>query len=169
MKQAADWSTIQLGKPRHKAKAKAKAKAKRDRSGLMDKPKYTKLKTKPKSSQSTAVKLRIGDWWYHGLTGKGCGHAEMHALHIYIQEQGGVARAIKNFEKATVRTVECLAKPVCSRCSQVLKALEFTLHGTTQWSAKSMGSTQWGASMNVKAFLKAFELNVDAISTASTN
>ncbi len=146
-------------KPKRKGQSWQAEKRKREL-----KPKRETTKKKKKTSESTAVRLKIGDDWYAGRTGRGHGHAEMDALHNFIEDQGGVEDAIVAFNATSSRKVECLAKPVCKRCRTILEGLEFTLSGTTKWGTKSMGSTQWGASMNVKAFLAHFGFNVDSIS-----
>jgi len=116
-----------------------------------------------KSSESTSVRLKIKDTWYEGATGKGHGHAEMDALHEYIDAQGGVDNAVAHFKRARGLVVECTEKPVCVRCTQVLKTLGFACSEDTKWGSDSMGSTEWGASMNVKAFLAKYGLDVEKI------
>jgi len=117
-----------------------------------------------KSSESTSVRLKIKDTWYEGATGKGHGPGEMGALHEYIDGQGGADSAVAHFRRARGLLVECTEKPVCVRCTLVLKTLGFACSDGTKWGSDSMGSTEWGASMNVKAFLKEYGLDVEKIS-----
>jgi len=116
-----------------------------------------------KKAESTSVRLKIKDTWYAGETGQDHGHAEMDALHRYIDAQGGVDAAVIHFKRARGRVVECTGKPVCVRCTQVLKELGFECSEDTVWGMNPMGSTEWGASMNVKAFLKEYGLDVGDI------
>ena len=51
--------------------------------------------------------------------------------------------------------VSCPSRPCCLKCSAVLRALGFSTAKSSSWSDKSMGSTEWGASMNVQALLAA--------------
>jgi len=116
-----------------------------------------------KKAESTSVRLKIKSTWYDGETGKGHGHAEMDALHEYIGAQGGVDNAVAHFKRARGLVVECTKKPVCVRCTLVLKTLGFECSEDTVWGVDPMGSTEWGASMNVKAFLQEYGLDVEKI------
>lgn len=129
-------------------------------------PGAPKIIQRSRSAESTAIRLKIQDKWYDGSTGRGHGHAEMDALHNYIEAMGGVDAAIRSFDRARTRTVECEEKPVCKRCTTVLETLKFKCSSNTVFSEESMGSTQWGASMNVKAFLSNYGLDVDKISAS---
>jgi len=129
-------------------------------------PKFSFLATtiqRAKKAESTSVRLKIKDTWYAGETGQDHGHAEMDALHRYIDAQGGVDKAVAHFKRARGLVVECTEKSVCVRCTLVLKTLGFECSEDTVWGVDPMGSTEWGASMNVKAFLKEYGLDVEKI------
>lgn len=102
-------------------------------------------------SQSTSVRLRLvdGDKTVDiaGTTGSGCGHAEMHALHQALTTH----RAL--FESASSRTLTCTEKPCCFQCSVILGLLDIDAGEATNKSKKPMGSTEWGASAEVKAYV----------------
>jgi hypothetical protein len=98
-----------------------------------------------------AVKpVTTGYFVIKGSTGKGYGHAEMHALHQLLVEIGVAA-----FDNYDVR-IDCTKKPCCARCSVVLGFLGVKVaNGATKKSNKCMGSTQWGVSMKVRELIKA--------------
>jgi hypothetical protein len=108
------------------------------------------------SSQSTQVILWFGQFEVHGSTGKDAGHAEMDAINQFIiaciNEKLDPVEEYKD-RKAKLR-VKCEAKPVCVRCSCVLKALGFEpKNGNTEWGSETMGSTEWEVTQAVKDFL----------------
>jgi hypothetical protein len=88
----------------------------------------------------------------------------MDALHNYIDAFDSVDAAVTAFRRLRVKNVECTEKPVCKRCTAVLQALGFSTCDDTEWGDKNAGSGPWGASMNVKAFLAEFGIDVDEIS-----
>jgi len=107
------------------------------------------------SSESCQARLKIADQWYEGSTTHQRGHAEMDALHVFIEAFGSVDDAIKKFDRARSKLVDCPGKEVCARCGAVLQELGFKVSDDkTTWGTKNMGGTQWGASQNVQEFLK---------------
>lgn len=110
------------------------------------------------------MRLEIGrDNWIEGNTGKGHGHAEMDALHQYVDSFDSVQSAVTAFKRLRVKNVECTEKEVCKRCTFVLQTLGFSACEETEWGEKSMGSTEWGVSMKVRDFLRSLDIDADAV------
>jgi hypothetical protein len=108
------------------------------------------------SSQSTQVILWFGQFAVHGSTGKDAGHAEMDAINQFIiaciNKELDPVKEYENRKESL--SVKCEAKPVCVRCSCVLKALGFEpKNGNTEWGSETMGSTEWEVTQAVKDFL----------------
>ena len=88
----------------------------------------------------------------------------MDALHLFIMSDPGGKKSVKGSikycaeilgDERTPKVVSCPSRPCCLKCSAVLRALGFSTAKSSSWSDKSMGSTEWGASMNVQALLAA--------------
>jgi hypothetical protein len=108
------------------------------------------------SSQSTQVILWFGQFEVHGSTGKDAGHAEMDAIDQFITACiNKELDPVKEYKERKGKLfVKCEAKPVCVRCSCVLKALGFEpKNGNTEWGSETMGSTEWEVTQAVKNFL----------------
>ena len=119
---------------------------------------------KKKKKESTKVWLEIGrDNWIEGNTGNQHGHAEMDALHKYIDGFDSVETAVAAFKRLRVKNVKCPEKDVCKRCTTVLQGLGFSTCDDTEWGDSNMGKTEWGASMKVKDFLRSFGIDAYAI------
>jgi len=124
------------------------------------------------SSQSTSVTLLVKNGIsYDGKTGHNNGHAEMDALNDYLIGHGVPLWPTKEDEdelqsaKADLAgaTMSCPGKPICGRCSFVLKALGIQAATGSEFGTKSMGSTQWGVSNCVKMFLKYCGVDADDV------
>ncbi|WAK02800.1 hypothetical protein [Methylobacter sp. YRD-M1] len=61
------------------------------------------------------------------------------------------------------KVVFCPSRPVCIQCGTVLQKLGFTTGTKTVWGTETMGSTEWGVSLNVQALLKECEIDYGAI------
>lgn len=127
---------------------------------------------KPKRSQDCQARLRINGFSYDGSTGRGNGHAEMDALHNFIMENPGNRGTIKGSiaycadllsHEDTPKSVSCPSRPCCKKCSKVLKELGFVRAAGTKWSSTPMGSTEWGASLSVRALLSLCDVDYDAV------
>jgi hypothetical protein len=82
--------------------------------------------------------------------------------------KGSIEYCAKTLQDGRIlKVVSCPSRPCCLKCSAVLKALGFSTGAGSSWSSKSMGSTEWGASMNVQALLKACDVDYDAITKLS--
>ena len=123
-------------------------------------------------SESCDATLRINGSNYEGSTGQGNGHAEMDALHNFIMSDPGgtgnvklsIAACAKILKEAsTPKAVYCPSRPCCLKCTTVLKGLKFKLASGTKWSEDSMGSTEWGVSMNVRTLLIACEIDYESV------
>lgn len=115
-------------------------------------------------SESCEATLYIGGRRYDGATGRGHGHAEMDALHDFVEAMGGVEEAVAALGRYKSLKVRCESRPVCSQCGAVLQALGFELYSEeTEWGDKTMGSTEWAVSMNVKALLAEVGIDVKEI------
>lgn len=86
---------------------------------------------------------------YLGETGKGAGHAEIHAL---VQFLKAISYSITAFDDYNL-TITCLSKPCCKRCSAVMGLLKIAATGGTYKSSKSMGSTSYSLPPDVRQFL----------------
>lgn len=86
------------------------------------------------------------DRWmfYPGSTGTG--HAEMNALHQFINDIcSNNVDILELFVENKGLRIDCSAKPCCRRCSSVLGALKvIPWDNETTKTTKTMGSTQWG-------------------------
>jgi hypothetical protein len=131
---------------------------------------------KPRKSQDCQAMLRINGQNYDGSTGRGNGHAEMDALHNFIMEDPGNLGSVKASiahcatllrHPGTPKSVSCPSRPCCKKCSKVLKSLGFVLAAGSHWSSTSMGSTEWGASQNVRQLLKLCGVDYDAVKALS--
>lgn len=110
------------------------------------------------SSQSTKVILWFGQFEVHGSTGNLTGHAEMDAIDQFITACSN--KDLDPVEEYNARKkkllVQCEDKPVCVRCSCVLKALGFKpKNKNTEWGDETMDMTEWGVTGQVKDFLEA--------------
>jgi hypothetical protein len=118
-------------------------------------------KRKETASEDCEAWLTIGHETYQGATGKGAGHAEMHALHKMVEEDDGldfasrVANVVAQITVAKKKTVFCPSRDVCIQCGYVLQGMSFNVGKGTDWGKTTMGKTEWGVSMNVKALLEA--------------
>jgi tRNA(Arg) A34 adenosine deaminase TadA len=95
--------------------------------------------------------------WIVGSTGKGAGHAEMHALTQFVtNECDGKVSKFKEYAKYGIE-VMCEAKPCCLYCSAILGMLRIKPwdHCTTK-SDKRMGSTQWAINMSLRTFMSEY-------------
>jgi hypothetical protein len=88
-----------------------------------------------------------------GSTGTGRGHAEMDALTQFIAVECNWD--VGAFQRYDVQVV-CTDKPCCCRCAAVLGLLRVSAGHGTYKSPRGMGSTQWGVSPDMRAFLGAF-------------
>jgi hypothetical protein len=95
--------------------------------------------------------------WIVGSTGKGAGHAEMHALAQFVTNIcGGRVDKFQDYARGDI-AIYCEAKPCCRYCSSIMGLL-----GIRPWSKKTkkspirMGGTQWTTSMALRTFLSAF-------------
>jgi hypothetical protein len=114
------------------------------------------------TSQSCVASLTIYGETYNGSTGRGHGHAEMDALHQFVERYGADAPDVL-VGLTTPVSVTCPSRPVCVKCSRVLQELGFVLGPGTVWGTATMGSTEWGCSLKVRDFLKACNVKYDAI------
>jgi hypothetical protein len=124
------------------------------------------------SSQSCDATLTIADAEYEGSTGNDHGHAEMDALHKFVTKFGsdekGISAAVAALGRARKKAVQCESRPVCKKCSAVLKGLGFKpKDAATEWGDKPMGSTEWGCSLAVQALFKKAEVDYEAIKALS--
>lgn len=127
-------------------------------------------------SQSCEATLRINGESYEGKTGKDHGHAEMDALHNFIMSNPGNRSTVKQSitycavlvtNADTPKSVSCPSRPCCLKCTRVLHSLGFKLAARTVWSETPMGSTEWGASMNVRELLGACGIDYETIKALS--
>jgi hypothetical protein len=127
-------------------------------------------------SQDCQATLDINGKSYEGSTGKDHGHAEMDALHNFIMEDPGNKKSVPGsikycaallLAKSTPKAVSCPSRACCLKCSAVLKALGFKASKQSSFSETSMGSTEWGASLNVQTLLKACGVDYDGIKALS--
>jgi len=86
------------------------------------------------------------------------GHAEMDAIDQFII--ACVNKQLDPVDEFNERkgnlVVQCEAKPVCVRCSCVLKALGFKpKNSKTKWGKSTMDMTEWCATSAVQKFIEA--------------
>jgi hypothetical protein len=101
-----------------------------------------------------------GHWKYiAGSTGKGAGHAEMHALSQFVTNicNGDleVFRSIQAFGDGNSGVlVECESKPCCLYCSAMLGLLGIPPKDSkTKKAPQRMGGTQWGMTSSLRTFM----------------
>ncbi|MCW7538091.1 hypothetical protein OOT46_09545 [Aquabacterium sp. A7-Y] len=120
-------------------------------------------------SESCDAILTINAVEYEGETGHGHGHAEMDALHNFIEAQESevntttklcILAAKQILETTPIKVVLCPSRPVCLKCSSILRQLGFALGPKTDWGTKTAGKTEWGVSQNVAALLKECGINL---------
>ncbi|GLQ97720.1 hypothetical protein GCM10007863_21400 [Dyella mobilis] len=96
----------------------------------------------------------------------------MDALHRFIEANPGDRETTKASIRycaallqhdETPKSVSCPSRPCCKKCSKVLKDLGFELAAGTTWSSTPMGSTEWGASLNVRDLLSLCGVDYDAV------
>ena len=126
-----------------------------------------------KSKQSCDATLTIGAVTKEGVTGR-TGHAEMDALNNFIIEDPWDRKTIKLatatlveklLDGETTKTVFCPSRACCKKCSAVLQALGFEAGASSSFSDtyNSDRMTEWGVTLNVKAVLKACNVDYAAI------
>ena len=108
-------------------------------------------------SESTTITLSIGRRHYSGKSG--AGHAEMDALHNFVETCGeskeeAFAEAKRILTSGLTLKVSCTAKEVCGSCTMVLQALQFEEGANTQYSNEKSGGVSWGSSKLVQEFLE---------------
>ena len=131
--------------------------------------------TKKDDKQSCDAWLTIDDVTYEGSTGQDHGHAEMDALHNFIMSdpgnQGSVKKSVaycaKLLSSTSSKSVYCPSRPCCLKCSATLTELGFSAGKDSSFSETPMGSTEWGASNNVRALLAACGVPYDKITALS--
>jgi hypothetical protein len=120
-----------------------------------------------KKTESCEAWLYFEDYSYAGKTGKNHGHAEMDALHQYLDGFDDLSKAVNDFDSLSNIGVYCPSRPVCLQCGAVLKELGFEPRSNgaskTIWGNKCMGSTEWGCSLKVREFLELMGINYQKI------
>jgi hypothetical protein len=95
--------------------------------------------------------------WHYiaGATGKGAGHAEMHALSQFVTNVcNGSVETFNEYKSYGSILVECEAKPCCRYCSAVLGLLGIgPKDSQTTKSPRRAGSTQWAIVSSLRTFL----------------
>jgi len=89
---------------------------------------------------NTNASVTVGGHTYNGSS-EDIGHAEMDAINQAIAAQG--ITDLDTLIGIAGKTVTCVGKPVCYRCSIMLGLLGFAPAGQTTKTASGMGQTQW--------------------------
>ena len=114
-------------------------------------------------SESCEATLTIGRRKYYGSTGMTHGHAEMDALHQFIEAEGGAANAAVMLSGPFRKLVLCPSRAVCLKCTAVLQQLDFKLEGDTEWGDRTAGKTEWGVSLQVQDLFRRLEIDYESI------
>ena len=100
--------------------------------------------------ESCSACVTIGGKAFQGETGKGCGHAEMHALAQYADSAYDKIKGKVDIFEGKDIVVSCPGKPCCLWCSVVLGIVGAgPKDAATTKASKRMGSTSWGVSDNL--------------------
>ncbi|MDP3082552.1 MAG: hypothetical protein Q8N44_02505 [Rubrivivax sp.] len=126
--------------------------------------------TPPSAPRAT---LFLGPVAYPGGSGAGAVHAEMMALDAVIRSVRDlhpgwstsqcVVGAQALITGAGSRTVHCPARPVCLKCSAVLKALGFATGSQTTWGSEAPPAADWALGDDVRALLERCDIDCGRI------